>query len=76
LKPAEFGNSGRWLRDASGRFDLKLALDSEKSQIVIYSRLLSGLHSFPVATGISHFDVSGGDRVLALAGNGRLYLYG
>jgi tetratricopeptide (TPR) repeat protein len=76
LKPAEFGNSGRSLRGASEHFDLKLALDPEKSQIVIHSRLVYGLQSFPVPPGVSHFDISDRDRMLVLAGNGRLYLYG
>jgi hypothetical protein len=75
LQPAVFTHSGK-LRKGKEHGDLVLGLETAKSRLVVHSNRLKSQHSFLVAPSVDHFDVQRGDRLLALAGNGHLYLYG
>ena len=74
LRPVAFYQSG-YLKGASEHSNFHVGLDAAKSRLVMESRRLQSQHSFLVAPGVDHFDIGRNDRLLALAGNGHLYLY-
>lgn len=77
LRRAECNAAGKLrLKTSSEHFDFRLGIDTTRSRVVIHSHRLKAEHSFLVAPGVDHYDISNEGRVLALCGNGHLYLYG